>query len=105
MKKLIAITALFVATILHADDFYESLKATIDTVKTIKETAELVDSVNKASELGIWWLAEKNPNIFTSFVEAYPNTYIWYRFNDFKKATPLQQLEITKEINTITKEK
>ena len=104
MKKLIAIAVLSVATMLYADDFYESLKDTIDTVKTIKDTAEVVESINKASELGIWWLAEKNPNIFTSFVEAYPNTYIWYRFNDFKKATPLQQLEITKEINIITKE-
>ena len=104
MRKLIAIAIVAVAGVVYADDFYESLKDTIDTVKTIKDTAEVVESINKASELGIWWMAERNPNIFTSFVEAYPNTYIWYRFNDFKKATPLQQLEITKEINTITKD-
>ena len=104
MKKLIAITALFVATILHADDFYESLKATIDTVKTIKETAEIVEVVNSNAELGIWWLGERNPNIFASSVLAYPNTYIWYRWNDFKKGSPLQQLEITKELNNLTKD-
>ena len=49
-------------------------------------------------------LAEKNPNIFASSVLAYPNTYIWYRWNDFKKGSPLQQLEITKELNNLTKD-
>ena len=104
MKKLIAIAIVAVAGVVYADDFYESLKDTIDTVKTIKETAEVVEVVNSNAELGIWWLGERNPNIFASSVLAYPNTYIWYRWNDFKKGSLLQQLEITKEINIITKE-
>lgn len=109
MKKLLTILLSASALVVNADDTADLLEVlevnktikVLEVNKTINEQKEVIDTVNQYISQRLFQL-ELKPKFMASRL-AFPNTYLWYIWNDYDKAKGFNKLEIAEDINNLTK--
>ncbi len=100
MKKLTTIILILIASFVFADVDNEMAEL-VDLAEQIKE-------VNRQKEITDYFISQRiyqletQPKFMASRL-AFPNTYLWYIWNDFDEATGFNKLEIAEDINNLTK--
>ena len=97
MKKLLTILLSATVLVVNADDTTDLLEV-LETNNAINEQKEVVDYYISQR---IYQL-ETQPKFMASRL-AYRNTFMWYIWNDFDKATGFNKLEIAEQIFNLTK--
>ena len=100
MKKLLTILLSATALVVNADDTADLLEV-LEVNNAINEQKEVIDTVNQYISQRLFQL-ELKPKFMASRL-AFPNTYLWYIWNDYDKAKGFNKLEIAEDINNLTK--
>lgn len=100
MKKLLTILLSATALVANADDTADLLEV-LEVNNAINEQKEVIDTVNQYISQRLFQL-ELKPKFMASRL-AFPNTYLWYIWNDYDKAKGFNKLEIAEDINNLTK--
>ena len=100
MKKLLTILLSATALVVNADDTADLLEV-LEVNNAINEQKEVIDTVNQYISQRLFQL-ELKPKFMASRL-AFPNTYLWYIWNDYEEAKGFNKLEIAEDINNLTK--
>ena len=95
MKKLI--TSIFVLLFFgsaFADEFDDMLEAVsvIEQVETVRDGLAVRAEVENYVEQRLWYIGQKRG--FFAAATAYQNTFYWYMWRDFHRASGFEKLEI-----------
>lgn len=102
MKKILLLISVF------ATGFSLNANTQSPIDKDLQELEELITRINVESQyyldLKVHKILMSNPETFLSVLESYPNTYIWYRWNDFSSTkNSFKKLEILKELEQLNR--
>lgn len=96
MKKLVALSALFFGVVAAAaDDDYAYYMGVIDSINSVAE-------LERYSALQLWVLEESNPKFFITGATAGRNTFVWYLWREYRRASNIRRLETAKIINNLS---
>ena len=98
MKKLLTIFILSACAIVRADDWADllALAEQADAAVQAAEARAVVAEAGRYVELRVFQL-EANP-AFMGTRFAYPNTFLWYIWNDYDAAQGFEKLHIGEQI-------
>lgn len=102
MKKILLLISVF------ATGFCLNANTQSPIDKDLQDLEELITRINVESQyyldLKIHKILMSNPETFLSVLESYPNTYIWYKWNDFSSTkNSFKKLEILKELEQLNR--
>ncbi len=95
MKKLIiSIFVLLFFGSAFADEFDDMLEAVsvIEQVETVRDGLAVRAEVENYVEQRLWYIGQKRG--FFAAATAYQNTFYWYMWRDFHRASGFEKLEI-----------
>ncbi len=111
MKKILIVLSVAVASVANADDAYlrelVALKQRVENVSVLKEQAKQIKFQKEISVFARFALEKifvQNPSVFATSTQCFPNTYVWYRWQDYDRASVIGKVGILQEIETLTKE-
>ena len=96
MKKLITIliSSLCIFNAAFADEFDDMLEAVavIEQVEAVRDGLSVRAEVENYVEQRLWYIGQKRG--FFAAATAYQNTFYWYMWRDFHRASGFEKLEI-----------
>ena len=111
MKKIFLILSVALASFANADyaELRElvALKQHVENVSVLREQSkqiELQKDVSFFAHFALEKMFVRNPSVFATSTQCFPNTYVWYRWQDYDRASVIGKVGILQEIETLTKE-
>ena len=102
MKKNLIVLSVAVASFANADYAYlrelVELKQRVENVSVLKEQVKLQKEISVFARFALEKIFVQNPSVFTTSTQCFPHTYIWYRWQDYDRASVIGKVGILQEI-------